>query len=59
VFARIDSDDIVIYAFVSGPDGRKMINRRAQGKVKSARKVAQDLANELLEAGAAELLKNE
>ena len=59
VFARIDGDDITVYAFVSDPDGRKMINRRAQGQVKSAHKVAKDLANELLEAGATELLKNE
>ncbi len=59
VFARIDGDDIIVYAFVSDPDGRKMINRRAKGSVRTAKNVAQDLANELLEAGAAELLKNE
>ncbi|MGD0784941.1 MAG: hydroxymethylbilane synthase [Sedimentisphaerales bacterium] len=59
VFAQITGDDIIVYAFVSDPDGRKMINRRANGSVRTAKNVAQDLANELLEAGAAELLKNE
>ena len=58
VFAQIDGDDIIIYAFVSDPNGRKMINRRIRGSVRTAKNVAQDLANEFLEAGAAELLKN-
>ena len=58
VFAKISGEDIVIHAFVSSENGRKFIKRRLQGPMKSAKKVAQDLANELLKAGAAELLKN-
>ncbi|MGA2915110.1 MAG: hydroxymethylbilane synthase [Sedimentisphaerales bacterium] len=58
VFAQIVGDDIIIYAFVSDENGRKFINLKKQGPVKSAHKVAESLANELLKAGAAELLKN-
>jgi porphobilinogen deaminase len=43
---------------VSDEDGREFISRRLQGQVKSARKVAENLANELLKAGAGELLEN-
>jgi len=59
VFSQIAGDDIIIYAFVSDETGRKFINRKKQGSAKSAQKVAENLANELLKAGAAELLKNE
>ncbi len=59
VFAQISGSDIIIYAFVSDEDGRKFINRRSQGPLESARKIAQNLAEELLKAGAAQLLKNE
>jgi hydroxymethylbilane synthase len=58
VFAKIAGDDITIYAFVSDENGREFIKRKKQGPVKSAHKVAENLANELLKAGAAELLKN-
>jgi hydroxymethylbilane synthase len=59
VFAQVAGEDIVIHAFVSAENGRKFIKRQLRGPVKSAEKVAQDLANELLKAGAAELLKND
>jgi hydroxymethylbilane synthase len=59
VFAQIAADNIIVYAFVSDENGTKFINRRLQGLVKSAQKIAENLANELLKAGAAELLKNE
>ena len=58
VFAQIAGVDIIIYAFVSDENGREFVNRKKQGPVKSAEKIAEDLANELLKAGAAELLKN-
>lgn len=58
-FAQVAGDGIAIYAFVSDENGRKFINRKKQGPLKSARKVAESLANELLKAGAAELLKND
>jgi hydroxymethylbilane synthase len=58
VFARIVGKNIIIHAFVAAENGRKFIKRHEQGPVKSAKKVAQDLAHELLKAGAAELLKN-
>jgi len=58
VFAQIAGVDITIYAFVSDEDGTEFIKRKKQGLVKSAHVVAQDLADELLKAGAAELLKN-
>ncbi len=58
VFAQIAGDDIIIYAFVSDENGREFIKCRKQGPAKSAHKVAENLADELLKAGAAELLKN-
>lgn len=59
VFAKIVGSDIIIYAFVSSEDGTEFINRRLQGPVESAQKIAQNLAKELLLAGASEILKNE
>ncbi|MDD5011601.1 MAG: hydroxymethylbilane synthase [Phycisphaerae bacterium] len=59
VFAQITGDNITVYAFVSDENGRKFIKRRKQGDVKSAKKVAEQLADELLKAGAGKLLKNE
>ena len=59
VFAQISGSDIIIYAFVSDENGRKFINRKKQGTVKSAKKVAENLAAELLKAGAGKLLNNE
>ncbi len=59
VFAQITGDNITVYAFVSDENGRKFINRKKQGALKSAKKVAEQLADELLKAGAGKLLKNE
>ncbi|MCX5632274.1 MAG: hydroxymethylbilane synthase [Phycisphaerae bacterium] len=58
VFAKIADDDITIYAFVSDENGTEFIKRKKQGLVKSAHKIAENLADELLKAGAAELLEN-
>ncbi len=59
VFAQITGDNIIVYAFVSDENGRKFINRKKWGVLKSAKKVAEQLADELLKAGAGKLLKNE
>jgi hydroxymethylbilane synthase len=59
VFAQISGENIAVYAFVSDENGRKFINRKKQGTLKSARKIAENLADELLKAGAGKLLKNE
>lgn len=58
VFSQINGDEIAILAFVSDENGTKIINRKMKGPVKTAYKVAQDLADELLKAGAGELLTN-
>jgi len=58
VLAQITGEDMTIYAFVSDENGRRFISRKKQGFVKSAPKIAQDLAGELLKDGAGELLKN-
>ncbi len=58
VYAEITGDDIIIYAFVSDENGREFIKSRKQGTIQSVEKVAQKLADELLKAGAAELLRN-
>jgi hydroxymethylbilane synthase len=58
VFAQIAGSNIIIYAFVANENGTEFINRKKQGPVNSAQKIATELANELLKAGAAELLKN-
>ena len=58
VFAKVAGDNITIYAFVSNENGTEFIERKKQGLVKSAHEVAENLADELLKAGAAELLKN-
>lgn len=59
VFAQITGDNITVYAFVSDENGRKFINLKKRGTLKSAKKVAEQLADELLKAGAGKLLKNE
>lgn len=58
VFAKMAGSDIIIYAFVSNKDGTEFIKHRLQGPVKSAENVAINLADELLDAGVSELLKN-
>lgn len=59
VFAKITGSNIIMYAFVSDENGREFINRRSEGAVEAAQSVAQDMADELLKAGAGGLLKNE
>jgi hydroxymethylbilane synthase len=59
VFAQIAGSDIIVCAFVSNENGTEFISRRLQGPVESAQNIAQNLAEELLQAGASEVLKNE
>ncbi|HBG26827.1 MAG: hydroxymethylbilane synthase [Planctomycetes bacterium GWF2_41_51] len=58
VYAKINGSEITIYAFVADENGQKFINRKMQGHLASAHKLAEDMAEELLKSGAAELLKN-
>ncbi len=58
VFAKISTDDIIVYAFVSDSQGNNFINRQLQGPIAEAEKIAKDLADQLLAAGASELLNN-
>ncbi|MDP2933221.1 MAG: hydroxymethylbilane synthase, partial [bacterium] len=56
VFAQITGEDLTIYAFVADENGCRFINCKKQGPVKSAKKIAKDLATDLLNSGAGELL---
>lgn len=58
VFAKIEENDIIVYAFVSDESGNNFIKRQLQGSVGEAEKIAKDLAGRLLAAGASELLNN-
>jgi len=57
VFAEIVGDDIVIEAFISDAEGENFIRRRIAGPVAQAQKLAETIANELLEAGGKEILE--
>lgn len=50
-FAEIDGDGIEIYAFISDPQGQNFIKRQITGPAAQADKLAEKLANELLNAG--------
>lgn len=56
-FAKITGDDIEICAFVSDLEGENFIRREITGPVAEAGKLAEKIANELLEAGGKEILK--
>ena len=56
-FAKIDGDDIEICAFVSDLEGKNFVRREITGPVVDAGKLAEKIANELLEAGGKEILK--
>jgi hydroxymethylbilane synthase len=58
VFAKIEEDDIIVYAFVSDRNGNNFIKRQTRGAVVEAERVAKDLADQLLTAGASELVNN-
>lgn len=58
VYAKINGEKIEIYAFVADENGQKVINKKINGQSNEAHRLAEELANELLKSGAAELLKN-
>lgn len=56
-FAKITGDDIEICAFISDTEGKNFISRRITGPVEKAGKLAEKLANDLLNAGGKEILE--
>ena len=57
-FAKIDGDDIEICAFISDLQGKNFIKRRIKGPAAQAGKLAEKLANQLLNAGGTKILKD-
>jgi hydroxymethylbilane synthase len=57
-YAEIDGGDIHISAFISDLQGENFIRREHTGPVKDAEKLAEKIANELLEAGGREILES-
>lgn len=58
VFAKISENDMIVYAFVSDIQGKDFIRHQLHGPIAEAKKIAKDLAERLLAAGASELLNN-
>jgi len=56
-FAEIAGSNIEICAFISDLDGENFISRRITGPAGDAKKVAERLANELLDAGGGKILE--
>ena len=57
-FAEIIGDDIAIYAFISDLEGKNFIRRHITGPVADAKNLAEQLANQLLNAGGTNILEN-
>lgn len=57
VYSKIDGDTITLKAVVTDPDSDEVFTRTASGKVDDANKLADSLASELLESGAAEIIE--
>ena len=55
-FAKIDGDDIEICAFISDLQGENFIRRRIKGPAAQTGKLAEKLANQLLNAGGKKIL---
>ena len=55
-FAKIVGDDIEICAFISDLQGKNFMRRQLTGPAEQADKLAEQIANELLEAGGKEIL---
>jgi len=56
-FAKIVGDDIIIWAFISDLTAGNFIRRQIAGPVRDSEKLAERLANELLDAGGREILE--
>lgn len=57
-YARIEGGEIAIRAFISEPQGENFISRRITGPTDHAIKLAEQIANELLNAGGKEILES-
>ena len=57
-FAKIVGDDIEICAFISDLQGKNFIKRDVTGPAGQADKLAEQIANELLDAGGKEILES-
>jgi len=55
-FAKIDGDDIEICAFISDLQGENFIRRRIKGPAAQTGKLAEKIANQLLDAGGKKIL---
>jgi hydroxymethylbilane synthase len=58
-FAKITGSDIEIYAFISDLEGRNFIERQITGPAKDSDKLAEQIANDLLEEGGKEILQSQ
>ncbi len=58
VFAKITDSDIIITGFVSDVEGREFLRKEIQGPCTDSAQLADRLADELIEAGAAKLLES-
>jgi len=56
-FAKIVGDDIIIWAFISDLAAGNFIRRQIAGPVRDSEKLAEKLADELLQAGGREILE--
>jgi len=56
-FAKIAGDDMQICAFISDLEGKNFISRRLTGPAADADNLAEKIANDLLDAGGREILK--
>jgi len=57
-YAEINSGEINIRAFISDLEGKNFIGRELAGPAEDAEKIAEKIANELLNAGGKEILKS-
>jgi hydroxymethylbilane synthase len=57
-FAQIKNKQIQINAFIADQQGKKFISKQISGPINDAIKLAQQLANNLLNAGGKEILEN-
>jgi hydroxymethylbilane synthase len=57
VFAQKQGDTIHIFAFASKPDGSEFLQRKIKGPLQQAEKLADELAEQMLAAGAKRILE--
>jgi hydroxymethylbilane synthase len=57
-FAEIAGDNIQIHAFISDLEGKNFISRQISGSAADADKLADKIANELLNAGGRKILQS-